>query len=358
MDMLVYVGTYTGPGKAEGIYVYRLAPDSGALTHVQTVTGLNSPTFLAVHPQQPFLYAVERQMEGEDAGTGAVSALAVDPASGRLTLLNRQASGGASPCYVSVHPGGQYVYVANYASGHVAALPIESDGRLRQATSVVHHQGKGPDPKRQEGPHAHFIAPDPAGAYALACDLGIDKVMVYRADTASGGLAPNDPPHGALDPGAGPRHLAFHPGGRYVYVINELDSTLSAFAYDPRRGALDLIHTVSTLPNGFSGTNHPAQVVVHPSGRFVYGSNRGHDSIAVFAIDEATGRVTPAGHASTGGHNPRNFNVDPSGTLLLAANQDTDNVVAFQIDSDAGTLIPTGEVTQTPAPVCVVFRAL
>lgn len=357
MAMLVYVGTYTGPGRGEGIYVYRLDPANGALAHVQTVSDLNSPTFLALHPRLPFLYAVERQMAGGDANVGAVAALAIDPGSGALTLVNRQASGGASPCYVSVRPGGGQAFVANYASGHVASLPIEGDGRLGAASSVFHHQGSGPDPKRQAGPHAHCIAPDPAGGYALACDLGIDKVMVYRAGAADGGMVPNSPPHGALPPGAGPRHLAFHPSGRYVYVINELDSTLSAFAYDAGRGALELMQTVTTLPAGFSGTNHPAQVIVHPAGRFVYGSNRGHDSIAIFAVDAATGQVTAVGHESTQGRNPRNFNVDPSGTLLLAANQDTDNVVAFRIDAEAGSLTPTGQSTETPAPVCVVFRA-
>ena len=353
---LVYVGTYTGPGKAEGIYVYRMDPSTGALAHVQTVSGLNSPTFLALHPRQPFLFAVERQGDSEAMSSGAVSAFAVDPHTGHLTLLNRQPSYGVSPCYVSVHPGGRHVLVANYASGHVAALPIQQDGRLGEATSVVQHEGTGPDSRRQEGPHAHFISPDPAGRFVLACDLGIDKVMVYRLDAASGRLVPNDPPYARVNPGAGPRHLSFHPSGRFVYVINELDSTLSAFGYDGTDGELRKIQTDSTLPDGFTGTNYCAQVVVHPSGGFVYGSNRGHDSIAIFAIDQATGTLTRVGHEPTQGSTPRNFNIDPTGTVLLAANQNSDSIVSFRIDQATGRLTPTGQVTETPAPVCVVFR--
>ncbi|MGH2371587.1 MAG: lactonase family protein, partial [Chloroflexota bacterium] len=251
MATFVYIGTYTAQGKAEGIYVYRMDDASGALEHVQTVSGLNSPTFLALHPQQPFLYAVERQGNFEGLNTGAVSAFAVDPATGHLTLLNRQPSGGVSPCYVSVHPSGRHVFAANYVSGHVAALPIEADGQLGAATDVVQHKGKGPNPQRQAGPHAHFITPDPAGKYVLACDLGIDQVLVYRWDGAAGQLVPNDPPSARANPGAGPRHLAFHPSARFVYVLNEIASTLSAFAYDPEHGTLALLETVSTLPEGF-----------------------------------------------------------------------------------------------------------
>jgi 6-phosphogluconolactonase len=354
--MIVYVGTYTGQGRAEGIYVYRMDPASGALSPVQTVGGLNSPTFLALHPQRPFLYAVERQWSEEGRSDGVVSAFAIDERTGALTLLNRQSSQGVSPCYVSVHPSGRYAFAANYASGHVAALPIQADGTLGEATSAVHHEGSGPVARRQEGPHAHFVAPDPSGRYVLACDLGIDKVMVYRFDLTSGQLIPNDPPFGRANPGAGPRHLSFHPSGRFVYVINELDSTVSAYAYDGQRGTLELLQTVSTLPEGFAETNHPAQIVVHPSGRFVYGSNRGHDSIAIFAIDQETGRVAFIGHEPTQGKTPRNFNLDPSGTLLLAANQGSDTIVPFRIDQERGTLTPTGHVTQTPNPVCIVFR--
>jgi 6-phosphogluconolactonase len=285
-----------------------------------------------------------------------VTAFAVDPDTGGITLLNRQSSCGVSPPYVSVHPSGRYAFAANYASGHVCALPIHDDGTLGEATSVILHAGSGPVPNRQAGPHAHFITPDPTGRYVLACDLGIDKVMVYRFDPDDGKLAPNDPPFAALPPGSGPRHLAFHPGGGFVYVINEIASTLSAFAYDGAQGAMQLLQTISTLPEGFGESNSCAQIVAHPNGRFVYGSNRGHDSIASFAVDETTGRLTPIGHEPTRGKTPRNFNLDPSGAFLYAANQESDTIVVFRVDADTGRLTPTGDVIENPNPVCVIFR--
>jgi 6-phosphogluconolactonase len=351
----IYVGTNTGPGKAEGIGVFRLDPASGALSHLQTVGGLNNPTFVALHPTRPLLYTVERQIDEPGLETGAVTAFAVDAQTGALTLLNRQPSGGASPCYVSVHPSGAFAFVANYGSGHVAALPIADDGSLRAPSGIVHHQGHGTDPKRQAGPHAHSIVPDPAGTFILSCDLGIDRVLVYRLDDA-GALVANDPPFGRANPAAGPRHLDFHPTRKHVYVVNEMDSTVTVYAYDGERGSLEPVQTVSTLPADYSGTSHCAQIIVHPSGRFVYASNRGHDSIAVYAVDAATGKLTPQGQTPTGGRTPRNFNVDPTGTLLLAANQDSDTIVPFTIDKQTGALTPTGAVTRTPAPVCIVFR--
>jgi 6-phosphogluconolactonase len=362
MTSLVYVGTYTGPERAQGISVFRLDPESGALDPLQTVTGLNSPTFLALHPQfpaRPFLYAVERQAEEPGLESGAVSSFAVDPRQGTLTLLNRQPSGGSSPCYVSVHPQGGVVFAANYASGHVASFPVLPDGTLGPPLSVVQHQGSGPVARRQEGPHAHSIGPSPDGRFVLACDLGIDRVMVYRLGPDGqpfGALLANDPPAGVANPGSGPRHFAFHPQLPYVYVVNELDSTVTVYAYDSRTGGLDNVQTVPCLPPDFSGTSHTAQIIAHPSGRFVYASNRGHDSIAVFAVDGASGRLTPTGHTSTEGRVPRNFNVHPAGRLLLAGNQDSGTVVPFRIDPQSGALTPTGRVTETPAPVCIIFR--
>jgi 6-phosphogluconolactonase len=356
MTTFVYVGAYTGPGRAEGITVYRMEPGSGALTHVQTVGGIDNPSFLALDPGQRFLYAVSEVQDPGGRTGGAVSAFAVDPATGQLSFLNRQPSHGAGPCHVSVHQSGKYAFVANYGSGHVAALPIGDDGRLGEATAVVEHAGTGPIPRRQAGPHAHFISPDPTGALVLANDLGTDRVMVYRLDRAAGALVPNELPFAQERSGAGPRHLAFHPNGRFVFVLNEIDSTLSAFAYDAERGALRIVQTASTLPEDFSGSNSTAQVVMHPSGRFIYGSNRGHDSIVIFGVDGETGRMTYVGHEPTQGKTPRNFNLDPSGTLLLAANQNTHTIVAFRIDQDSGRLTATGQVTETPSPVCIVFR--
>jgi 6-phosphogluconolactonase len=258
---------------------------------------------------------------------------------------------------VSVHPSGRFALAAHYGSGQVAALPIGPDGRLGSASDVAQHAGQGPNASRQEGPHAHFVATDPSGRYVLACDLGIDRIMVSTLDLATGKLLPNGLPYAQVSSGAGPRHLAFHPSGRHVYVINELDSTLSAFAFDAARGALQILQTVSTLPGGFTGPSHTAQVVVHPSGRFVYGSNRGHDSIVIFAIDATSGRLTLVDHASSGGKTPRNFNVDPTGTFLLVGNEASDTIVTFRVDRETGRLAMTGQTMASPAPVCIQFLA-
>jgi 6-phosphogluconolactonase len=285
---------------------------------------------------------------------GAVSAFSVDPGTGKLALLNQQSSGGGGPCFVSTDTAGKHAFVANYGGGSVACLPIESDGRLREASAFVQHQGQGPTP-RQKQPHAHSIKPDPTGRFVMAADLGLDKLLVYRFDVAGGKLDPHDPPAGVLAPGSGPRHFAFHPGGKFAYVINEMKSTVTTFAYDAGRGALTEVQTVPTLPDGFAGNNSTAEIVVHPSGKFVYGSNRGHDSIAAFSIDGQSGRLTPAGHEPTGGKTPRNFNIDPTGTWLLAANQNSATVVVFKIDPATGKLTPTGTVANIPSPVCVKF---
>jgi 6-phosphogluconolactonase len=245
--------------------------------------------------------------------------------------------------------------VANYGGGSVACLPIGEDGRLGDATAFIQHKGSSVNPQRQREPHAHSINLDAANRFAFVADLGLDKVLVYRFDPSAGTLEPNDPPAAVIASGSGPRHFAFHPSGRFAYVINELNSTVTAFAYDAERGTLQTLQTVTTLPEGFDGKSFPAEVQVHPSGKFLYGSNRGHDSIACFAIDAATGRLTPIGHEPTQGKNPRNFGIDPTGAYLLAANQDGDNVVAFRIDPATGKLSPTGQSIRVPMPVCVKF---
>ena len=347
---IVYVGTYTKPsGHADGIYVYRMDQASGALTPLQTVAGVTNPSFLAIDPQQRYLYAVN------ELQTGGVSAFAIDPASGGLAPLNQQPSNGSFPAHLTVDPSGRYVLVANYGTGNWEVLPIGADGRLGSPTDLEQDTGTGPNLSRQEGPHAHMIVFDAQGRNVVGCDLGADKIMVWHLDTTAGKLIPNSPPWWTLDAGSGPRHIAFHPGGRYAYAIKELDSTITAFAYDAGRGALQALQAVSTLPNGFTGQSACAEIVVHPSGKFVYGSNRGHDSIAAFAIDQGTGLLTLLQHQSTGGKTPRNFNLDPSGTFLYAANQNSDTIVTFRIDGSTGMLTPTGQVTQTPTPVCVLF---
>jgi 6-phosphogluconolactonase len=355
-ELLVYVGTYTGP-KSKGIYVSRLNLADGAVSRPELAAETTNPSFLAPHPSGSFLYAVNEIGNFEGRRVGSVSAFAIDRASGTLTLLNRQASGGDGPAHLVVDGPGRNALVANYGGGSVAVLPIEKNGALRTATSVVQHTGSSVNAQRQKEPHAHSINVDPSGARAYVADLGIDKVVVYTYDGARGTLTPNDPPSAALKPGAGPRHFAFHPSGRFAYVINELQLTVTAFAHDATRGALTEMQTISTLPDGQQPlpTYSTAEVQVHPSGRFLYGSNRGHDSISVFAIDQATGRLTYVHTEPTQGSTPRGFGIDPTGAYLLAGNQRSDSVVVFRIDQKSGRLTPTGVKVEVGAPVCVKF---
>lgn len=353
----VYVGTYTGRG-SQGIYISELDLATGALAEPRLAAATDNPTFLALGPKGRFLYAAGGRMNVGGQATGAITAFAVNRSTGMLTLLNRRSSGGSGPCHLVVDAAGRYVLAANYSSGSVASLPIDADGRLEAAACVVQHKGSGPNKRRQAGPHAHSINLDAANHFAFAADLGADKVFVYRFDPARGALGANDPAAAALAPGAGPRHFAFHPGGRFAYVINELDSTVTAFAYDPARGTLKTLHTVTTLPDGFEGTNSTAEVQVHPSGAFLYGSNRGHDSLAIFAIDAASGRLRAIGHQPVGGKWPRNFCIDPTGGYILVANKNTNNVVAFRVDAASGRLTPTGRSITVAMPVCVKFAAV
>ncbi len=351
-EVRVYIGTYTH-GDSEGIYVYRLDLSSGALEFESKATGVESPSFLALHPEHRYLYAVNAVREVDGVPSGCVSAFRISPDTGALTFLNRQLSGGPGPCHVSVDLTGRYVLVANYAGGSVAMLPIQSDGRLGEATDFVQHAGSSVNPDRQEGPHAHSINIDAGNRYAFAPDLGTDKILIYELDLDHGKLKPNSQPWVEVHAGAGPRHFDFHPSGRWAYAINELDSTMTAFDYDSSGGVLTEIESVPTLPDDFDGKSHCADVHVSASGKFVYGSNRGHDSIVIFAIDEHTGQLSLVGHESTQGEIPRNFAIDPTGTLLLAANQESDSVVTFWIDAETGELNPTGHVAEVPTPVCL-----
>ncbi len=352
--LLVYIGTYTG-SKSQGIYLARFQPATGRLSAPELAAETKNPSFLALHPNRPVLYAVGEIGNFEGKRTGAVSAFGIDEPTGKLTLLNQQSSGGAGPCYLAVDATGGCVLVANYGGGSVAVLPIEADGRLREPSMTVPHQGSSVNPQRQAGPHAHCTVPDPANRFALVCDLGLDKVLVYRLDPGKGALAPNDPPFVSAKPGSGPRHLAFHPNGRFVYVINEIKSTLTAYGYDAPAGVLKELQTVPMLPADFKADNICAEVQVHPSGRFVYGSSRGHDSIAAFAIDPKSGQLTFIERQSTQGKTPRHFALDPGGHWLLAENQDSDNVVIFQVDTESGRLRPTGQRAAVGAPACLVF---
>ena len=353
-DLIVFLGTYTR-GDSRGIYRCRLDLGTGRLESLELAAETINPSFLALHPSGRFLYAVGEIGNFEGGKTGAVSAFQVEPKTGELAPLNQQPSRGKGPCHLTVDRTGRNVLVANYGSGSVACLPIRDDGRLDEATSFVQHEGSSVNPRRQQGPHAHVVEVDAANRFAFVADLGLDKILIYRFDADRGQLAPNDPPWAAVAPGAGPRHFAFHPTGRFAYVINEIDSTVTAFGYDAQRGALEPLETVPTLPDGFMGKSTTAEIVVHPSGRFLYGSNRGHDSLVIFAVDARTGKLRYVGHEPTQGKAPRNFAIDPSGSYLLAANRGTDNVVVFRIDANTGKLHATGHSLEVPVPVCVVM---
>lgn len=348
---LVYVGTYTG-AKSKGIYV--LDFDAGNASSVRVATESANPSFLAVDPAEDFLYAVNEISNYEGQKTGAVSAFSIDRNSGRLALLNQVSSRGADPCYVTLDGTGKHVLVANYTSGTVAVFPRRRDGTLGESTAVVQHTGQGPNRERQEGPHAHQIVLSRRDRFAIATDLGLDKLLVYRFDSAAGALKPNDPPFSTVEPGSGPRHLAFRPDGQFAYVLAEMGSTITAFAFDSATGVLRKLESVSSLPSGYKGKNDAAEIVVHPSGRFLYASNRGDDSIVVFAIG-GDGKLTFLERISTQGKTPRGFSIDPTGSYLLAANQDSDTVVIFRIDQTDGRLKPTGTTVSVPNPVAVQF---
>ncbi len=365
-NTLVYVGTYTEQirfgtgkvlhGKGEGIYRFRLDLQSGALEPVGITTGVANPSYLAFDATQRFLYAVNELKSFQDQPTGTVSAFAVDAASGALTFLNRQPTHGTDPCHVVVDRQRRHVFVANFMSGSVCVLKLRADGSLDAACDFVQHLGSGIDPARQTGPHAHSVTLDKTGRYAFVPDLGLDKLLIYQFDATRGMLEPGVAPWIKLPPGAGPRHVALHPGGRFGYLINELNSTVAALAWDRKARGFRALQLVSTLPEKFDGENSGADIHVAASGRFVYASNRGHDSLAIHRIDARSGRLTYVGHAATQGRTPRSFCLDPTGRFALVANQDSDSIVTFRIDARSGTLTPTGHVAPVPTPVCVTCR--
>jgi 6-phosphogluconolactonase len=351
--LLVFFGTYT-KGTSKGLYVARFDTATGRLGEPTLAAEAVNPSFLALSPDRRFLYAVSESagMTFNDKPSGTVLAYAIQPDTGALTLINSAASAGRGSCHLSVSPDGKAVLVANYSEGTVALLPVQPDGGVGAPASVDQHTGKSVHPSRQKGPYAHSITPAADGRFAFAADLGTDKIYSYRIDTAAATLTPAAEVE--LPPGSGPRHLALAPDARHAYVINELSNTITTFAVDAKTGVFTALQTVSTLPEGFT-TGTTAEVVVSPDGRFVYGSNRGHDSIAIFGVSKTDATLTPVGHVSTQGRTPRNFSLSPDGRWLIAANQDGNSVVVYSIDAGTGLPAPTGQTLELGAPVCVRF---
>lgn len=351
-DLIVFVGTYNTQGTKSdnGLYLYYLDLSTGALRPGGAARSLN-PSFLTVDPTQRFLYTVNETMQWDGQTGGGVSAYSLDPQTAEPMLLNQQPSKGGAPCYISIDTARRFAFLVNYGQGNVIMLPILPDGRLAPASDAIQHHGSSANPRRQEGPHTHSIVLDPSQQFALVSDLGTDTVTVYAIDYEHGKLTYRS--QWKAQPGAGPRHLTFHPNGHFAYLIQEVNSTITAFAYHSETGTLEELQTVSALPKDFHGESTGAEVRVSPSGKFLYGSNRGADSIVQYAIDEATGKLMYVAHHSSGGRTPRNFTIDPTGTIMLVANQDTSNIVSYHIDEQTGRLQPTGNITQVNRPVCV-----
>jgi 6-phosphogluconolactonase len=353
---LFYVGTYTEEGsKSKGIYAFRFDAATSKITPLGLAAETTNPSFVAVHPNGRFLYAVNEVGTFKGPNSGGVSAFSIDRATGKLTFLNELPSRGADPCYITVDKTGKYVLVANYTGGSVAVFPVLADGKLGEASAFVQHTGHGTNPTRQEGPHAHSIDLSADNRFAMVDDLGLDELDVYKFDSTKGLLTPNAPPFAKLDAGAGPRHFVLRPDDKFAYVIAEMGHTVTVFSNDAASGRLRPLQTISTLPKDFTGRNDDAEIRVHPSGKFLYASNRGDDSIVIYAIDKSKGTLAQVGTVPTGGKEPRNFEIDPTGELLFAANQKSDDIVVFRIDAKTGGLTPTGQVLEVGTPVCIKF---
>jgi 6-phosphogluconolactonase len=353
-EFIAYVGTYTRQN-SKGIYAWRFDAATGKLTSIGLVGETSNPSFLAIHPNHRFLYAVNENNTFEGQPGGSVSAFSIDAATGQLKALNQVSTGGPGPCHVSLDKTGKWLFVANYGGGSVAAFPVHDDGSLGKSSTFVQHTGSSVDPQRQRRPYGHSANPSPDGRFVLVADLGLDQVLTYPIDKVKG-MAATANPIAKIAPGSGPRHMAFHPKGKYAYLASEMAATVTAFSYDSSKGGLKELQTISMLPKDFTGTKGAAEIAVDPSGKFLYASNRGSaDSIAVFSIDAAKGTLTSVEYVSTGGKNPRNFAIDPTGAYLFAANQDSASVVVFRIDRKTGKLTPTGDKLDVPFPVCVTF---
>jgi 6-phosphogluconolactonase len=351
----LYVGIYTGPD-SKGIPAFRYDAAQLALEPLGTVAEMPRPSFLALSPDRRFLYAVSEL--GNDAKSeGYVYAFAIDSATGKLAFLNRQASGGGGACHLVVDKSGKFVLVANYGSGSAASFPLKPDGSIGERISKIQFEGSGPNSARQRGPHAHAVVLSPDNRFLFVPDLGTDRIEILHFDSSNGSLAPSTPPGVAVKPGAGPRHFTFSPDGRFAYLICEMGSLVIAFHYDSSTGSLTEIQSASTLPDGFTGVNNSAEIMIDPNGRFLYASNRGHDSIAVFSIDNQTGKLERVQIESTQGRTPRNFTIDPTGRYLLVADQDSNRIVLFNRDAQTGKLASAGKTVDAPSPVCLLFNS-
>ena len=358
---LVYVGTYTHKSDSKGIYVYTFDPGTGKLSALGVAAESEDPSFLAVHPSGKYLYAVNEIDHFGAQKSGAVSAFSIDAKTGKLTLLNQAATYGAGPCHVSLDRSGKFVLVANYDGGSIATFPVHDDGSLGERAGFVQHHGSSANKERQEAPHSHWIGVSPDNRFAIEANLGLDEAPVYHFNTRNGDLSPIEP-FAKLNPGSGPRHVAFHPDGKFVYVLAEMEDSVTTFSYKASNGSLSPLQTVSALSilrKDYKGPKEAAEIVVHPSGKFLYASNRaGIDTISAFTIDPKKGTLHLKDEYPTMGKTPRNFEIDPTGKFLLAANQESNNIVIFRIDPTTGALTPTGDVAEAPTPVCIAFAAL
>ena len=351
--MKTFIGTYTDSG-SKGIYVLDFDPATGKFTETPETVAAKNPTFLALAPNGKTLFACE-EIGDYEGKYGTVVSFSVNHDTGALTRTSTQSSEGSSPCHVLVDGMGKHLFTANYGDGVIASFPIARDGMLGKAVSIRKQDSVKPGP-HQDSPHAHAVYLDPANHYACSCDLGTDSLFVYRYDGAKGTLTPNNPPTVSVAPGAGPRHFAMHKNGRDAYILCELDSTLVHLHYDGMHGSFTTQEVVSTLPEGATKAgNSTAEVEISPNGKFLYASNRGHDSIAIFALDGTTGKLSPVQNVLSGGKHPRHFAIDPTGKWLIVANRDTDNLVTFALDATTGHLTPTGDTYTLPHPVCIVF---
>ena len=347
---LVCLGSYSTSDK-ESVHLFQLNLQDGSLKKLNAVDGLTNPSFLKIHPNGKYLYTVNEVSTFDGKKSGGVTAFALDVTGGKLNKINQQPSGDTGPCHLTVDATGKYVLVAHYGGGSTSVLPIEKDGSVGALVSQIKHKGSSVH-SRQKAPHAHSVHVGPNNKFAFAPDLGIDKVLVFSFDEKTGAIAETKFDGAKLEPGSGPRHFSFHPDGKFAYVINEIKQTVTTFRYNAKRGRLRTLQTLSSVPHPVEG-NSTAEVLVHPTGKFLYGSNRGHNSIAMFRINEKNGKLTALGHESTRGSTPRNFGIDPTGQFLLAANQQSDNVVVFRINQDTGKLKFTGNEIKLSKPVCV-----